>query len=162
MKEVKLSLDTAKALYQQGGASKLFALDNYTEEEINRKELLKKFEDLGVVDAFYLSSSYGDIRKVQVATTLKGKPLVALPTESLAKAVIALCKLLFLRDAYNGSWKPDWKNSYPKCVIEIRNCDISVNTYSSTNRILAFKTSEIRNEFLKNFKDLIEEAKELL
>ena len=162
MKEVKLSLDTAKALYQQGGASKLFALDNYTEEEINRKELPKSFKDLGIISGYYVDSKDGQIEETNNCNSESIVSNGVVPTESLAKAVVALCKLLYLKDAYNSSWKPDWKNSDGKSVIEIRDYKISTSIYSSTNKILTFKTIQLRNEFLKNFKDLIEEAKELL
>jgi hypothetical protein len=48
MKNAKLSLETAKALYNQGGVSRQFALDNFTEEELTKplfdvKEFLLSF-----------------------------------------------------------------------------------------------------------------------
>lgn len=85
-----------------------------------------------------------------------------LPTKELADAVIALCQLLVMRDMYNGDWKADWNTSENKYCID-RSKVIFVNAcYSHTPRILAFKTSALRNEFSKNFKELIETAKPLL
>ena len=78
-----------------------------------------------------------------------------LPNKETAEAMLALCQLIQLRDRYNGGWKPDWADDcQPKYTIYIySNC---------INRILAFKTGELRNQFLENFRDLIETAKPLL
>ena len=163
MKKVKLSLDTAKALYQQGGASKLFALDNYTEEEINKKELPKRFTDLGKISGYYIDSRDGQIEETNNCNSENIVSNGVIPTESLAKAVIALCKLLYLRDVYNGNWKADWNdNTSEKYVIIFINDKVGETDYLNYSKVLAFKTSAIRKEFLNNFKDLIEEAKELL
>jgi len=51
MKDAKLSLETAKALYNEGGAGKQFALDNYSESELikprfdSKQFLLSFFND---------------------------------------------------------------------------------------------------------------------
>ena len=79
-------------------------------------------------------------------------------------AVSALCKLLIYRDAWwqKLRWKPDWKEYDSKFIIR-RNCDNVECTINSTaNKILAFPTEEVRDKFAETFKDLIEEAKELL
>jgi hypothetical protein len=83
-----------------------------------------------------------------------------------------LQKLLLCRDAYwkiagedmglGKTWKPDWMDESQKYCIrmdrnKIVNCSSSFN-----NRILAFPTEEMRNIFYENFKDLIEQCKELL
>lgn len=79
----------------------------------------------------------------------------------------ALYQLLVCRDAYwkiAGDWKPDWKSDstifyvifHKKGEIIRRGCR---NTGSF---ILAFPTEEMRDAFFENFKDLINECKELL
>lgn len=84
-----------------------------------------------------------------------------LPTK-LGKSMLALCQLLICREVYRQGWKPDYNNDDDKyCINTIEN-KIYVTVYRRTNRILSFQTEEIVNEFLKNFKDLIEEAKELI
>lgn len=86
-----------------------------------------------------------------------------LPSKELAEAMLALCQLIQLRDCYNDGWKPDWtSSSVDKYVIFPNNGQITLNFYCTTNRILAFKTSELRNQFFENFRDLIEIAKPLL
>lgn len=77
-------------------------------------------------------------------------------------AIKALCKLLICRNAWwkQLGWKPDL--SVKKYCITT-NCDeVDKLERIQENRILAFPTSEVRDQFLDSFRDLIEEAKELL
>jgi hypothetical protein len=75
-------------------------------------------------------------------------------------------KLLICRDAYwkiAGDWKPDWNdNSKFKYVITCKSCNIIMYSYCTLNCILAFPTAEMRDAFYGDFKELIEECKELL
>ena len=80
-------------------------------------------------------------------------------------AVSALCKLLIYRNAWwkKLGWKPDFRNGLvAKYIIE--NCGGGIATYMSGTgcAVLAFPTEEVRDKFAEIFKDLIEEAKELL
>lgn len=85
-----------------------------------------------------------------------------LPSKKLAEAMLALCQLIQLRDCYNDGWTPNWNCGDTKyCIMFIDNQSAIVNN-TSIQKILAFKTSELRDEFLENFKDLIEIAKPLL
>ena len=86
-----------------------------------------------------------------------------LPSKELAEAMLALCQLIQLRDCYNDGWVPDW-NEYNKLKYVIENVrgDIETTTNGVVSRILAFKSSNLRDEFYKNFKDLIEIAKPLI
>ena len=76
-----------------------------------------------------------------------------------------LQELLICRDAYwkiAGDWKPDWENGLSKFCIAICENRIIKSDFASTNFTLAFPTTEMRNVFYENFKDLIEQCKELL
>ena len=80
-------------------------------------------------------------------------------------AVSALCKLLIYRNAWweKLRWRPDFENGLvAKYIIE--NCGGRILTGISGvgHATLAFPTEEVRDKFKKTFKDLIEEAKELL
>lgn len=85
-----------------------------------------------------------------------------LPNEEYAKAMLALCQLIQLRDYYNDGWIPDWTKVYDKHVIYTMKDQIYRGVNAEICRILAFKTEELCNEFLNNFRDLIEIAKPLL
>ena len=79
-------------------------------------------------------------------------------------AVSALCKLLIYRNAWweKLGWKPDWKKHDDKYVVRINGGNIISSVFLNDNFILAFPTEEVRDKFAETFKDLIEEAKELL
>lgn len=86
-----------------------------------------------------------------------------LPNEHYAEAVLALCQLIQLRDCYNDGWVPNWKDPFEtKYCIYYSDDEINCNTVCSYQEVLSFKTPELRDEFLKNFRDLIEVAKPLI
>ena len=75
----------------------------------------------------------------------------------------ALRKLVILRDYYNEGWQPDWKNDDEnKYVILTENDEIKCERNYSYKRVLSFKTSEIRDKFLEEQRELLEIAKPLL
>ena len=80
-------------------------------------------------------------------------------------AVRALGKLLICRNAWwkQLGWKPDWddQNQRKYCIGLIKG-KVETTTNEGSNRILAFPSEEVRYQFLDSFRDLIEEAKELL
>lgn len=79
-------------------------------------------------------------------------------------AVRALGKLLVCRNAWwkQLGWKPDWDKPDEKhCIVRKGEAaDKQIKSFESC--ILAFPTYEVRDQFLDSFRDLIEEAKELL
>ena len=84
------------------------------------------------------------------------------PSEELAEATMALLKLLFLRDYYNEGWQPDYVEKETKYTIITLGGVIEVGTTMQSNRILCFKTKEIRDMFFEEQKELLEIAKPLL
>ena len=86
-----------------------------------------------------------------------------LPDRSDAEAVLALCQLIQLRNAYNGDWVPDWANkNEKKFLIHVESGNVTtyywcILAYSP----LYFKTEELRDEFMRNFRPLIEKLKPL-
>ena len=81
----------------------------------------------------------------------------------LAMAYENLPELVRLRDEYNGSWKANWDDgNFDKYLIEVR-CNKLIKTSSNLyQRLLAFKTAEIRDKFLEEQIDLLNIAKPLL
>ena len=81
-------------------------------------------------------------------------------------------KLKICRDAYwkivgeqmglGKPWKPKWNNDLSKCYISFYNNKVDKGVISYSNKILAFPTEEMRDAFFGNFKELINETKELL
>ena len=79
-------------------------------------------------------------------------------------AVSALCKLLIYRNAWwqKLGWKPDGKEDTIKYCIVNKRGSIALLMTDVNHFILTFPTEEVRDKFAETFKDLIEEAKELL
>lgn len=87
-----------------------------------------------------------------------------LPSEQAAEAHLALMQLHQLRDCYRQGWVPDWNN-----VDEDKYSIISdkVKVYIIQSMLLspcflAFQSEEIAQEFLDNFRNLIEQAGDLI
>lgn len=82
-------------------------------------------------------------------------------------------KLLLCRDAYwkiagdemglGKPWEPDWTNeSQNKYTIYTMGNDVIRHVGNYIHSILAFPTEEMQDAFYENFKELIEQCKELL
>ena len=91
-----------------------------------------------------------------------------LPSEQAAKAHIALMQLHQLRDCYRQGWKPNLKDSANKYGIQLAYNSISssielrVLWYQQVSTFLSFPTCELAEEFLTNFRELIEQAGDLI
>ena len=147
---IEISLDTAKRWYEQGGELKDMALGVYTLEEMGYS-LPKTFEEfLGVLERWNIAvpeQLYND----------------AIPK------IAAVKKLILLRNFYNNHWNPEWGDLMDdKYAIDI---DYDTNTGKfvySVMRVykpyffLVFNNRKYAEEFLENFRDLIEEAGDLI
>lgn len=86
-----------------------------------------------------------------------------LPSKEAAEQHLALMQLHQLRDCYRQGWVPDWKNTkFSKYCIECVNDSYHINAYYTSINFLSFQSREIAEEFLNNFKDLIELAGDLI
>ena len=84
-----------------------------------------------------------------------------LPDRATAEAVLALCQLIQLRNAYNGDWVPDWTDEERKYTIDFDEYEIWCGDCVNTPEILYFRSKELRDEFMLNFRLLIEKLKPL-
>ena len=127
------------------------------------KGLPKTWGDLEGIGGYYTdSNSYVDRLPFQPFST-REKTRNTWPTREEAEASVALAQLCQLRDRYNGGWKPDWTSEYDeKWIIFPSMGKIITGSNYTSGRVLSFKTRELRDEFMKNFSDLIEKAKPLL
>lgn len=125
------------------------------------RKLPKRWEDLYKVGGWFVDFHSDVVASGSMRTgdSVKNR----FPTKEEAEACLALAQLCQLRDAYNDGWKPDWKTGDSvKWCIEIEGNNVIKTEYFFKNRVLAFKTEEIRDKFLENFRDLINTAKPLL
>ena len=138
--------------------------ENSTFECIKFKKisgLPKSWEELGSIKGYYIDSEIGTIEEAGKPEGMPREFKDVWPTKKLAEASLALAQLTQLRDRYNGDWEADWEMPNSKDVIYYYLDKLKVGM-SRTNSVLNFKSARLRDEFLKNFKDLIETAKPLL
>lgn len=124
-------------------------------------ELPKSWEDLGVIRGFYVNA-HSEARDFECCTN-KDSNKNTFPTKKEAEACLALAQLCQLRDRYNDGWKPNWKddNQFKWCIDFFQDV-VRKTAILFVRRTLTFKTEELRDKFLENFRDLIETAKPLL
>ena len=85
-----------------------------------------------------------------------------LQSKQVAEAHLALMQLHQLRDCYRQGWKPNWNNDCNKYII-VKNRDKYVVFGGNwTNQFLSFQDRERAEEFLINFRELIEKAGDLI
>jgi len=126
-----------------------------------KKELPKSWGELNVLHGYYVNpNSY-------VSEILRGKPqgddMNTFATKEQAKASIALAQLSQLREVYRQGWVPDWKdNMQDKFGICCFANDLRLVRSGEYNYFLSFESQAIAQEFLNNFRELIEQAKPLM
>ena len=157
--KAKLTKEVAEKMYKSEDESvRAFALSNYP--ELGEEVLPKTWEELGNLDGYYIHSN-SDVYQVAYSSAASINKNV-FPTRELAEAALALAQLLQLRDRYNGDWVADWSDGHWKYVIEIYRGKIDTDVYHGRQKVMHFKTAELRDKFLENFRDLLEIAKPLL
>lgn len=138
--------------------------ENSTFEKIVFKKveskLPKTWKDLEEISGFYIDK-YSMVSISYIYNTDEDNRNI-FPTREEAEACLALAQLCQLRDRYNDGWKPDWEDGINKYCIYLQGNKIDCGEVHSLHYVLIFKTEELRDEFLENFRDLIEIAKPLL
>ena len=116
----------------------------------------------------YYISSDSDIEAIQSRIRLRYGDSNVLPNKQAAEAHLALIKLHQLRDCYRQGWVPDYNNISDKfCINRYFDYYSHKHNYEIIVRIansyfLSFQSKEIAQEFLNNFRDLIEQAGDLI
>lgn len=161
MKQANISIETARAMYEQGGAGKAFALDNFSEQELTTPTYRKTWEECYFSGRKYYvttDSFIGDF----TTPTPSAKHKNCVNTKEQAEAILALTQLLVCRDAYRGEWKPNYsKPLQRKFSIELCENFWKPSTRTCFHEIFVFEKEEQRDAFLENFKDLLEQVKPL-
>ena len=122
-----------------------------------------EFEDCSFNDVEYQVTEWSEVIE---STTVKEYSVENrkgfIKDKKVAEAYAVLPQLIRLVDEYNGGWKPDWEDKDIKYYIASYKNNLDSYEITHTQRILVFKTKEIRDKFLKDHRDLIEIAKPLL
>lgn len=85
-----------------------------------------------------------------------------LPSKKAAWQHVALMQLHQLRDCYRQGWVPDYLGESGKWYITKYYNRPVVSTTYNFSEFLSFQSKEIAEEFLNNFRDLIEQAGDLI
>ena len=157
-RQIELPLDTAKRWYEQGGELREIALGAFSEKELIGDGLPKTWDEYCAKHG-----EVGDKIKASLNTAYMTINKYTFSDYKQAQAHIAMIKLHLLRDEYRQGWKPDWRNvDESKFVIEMVANELSINNYGITRYSLSFQDEKRADKFLTNFRDLIEEAGDLI
>lgn len=157
-RQIELSLDTARRWYEQGGELRELALGAFSRNELNCGRLPKTWDEYCAKQG-----EVGDKIKASLDIAYMTINKHIFSDYKQAQAHIALMKLHLLRDEYRQGWKPDWRNvDESKFVIEMVANELSINNYGITRYSLSFQDEKRADKFLTNFRDLIEEAGDLI
>ena len=155
---IEISLDTAKRWYEQGGDLKDMALSAFSEKELIGDRLPKTWDEYCAKHG-----EVGDKIKASLNTAYMTINKYTFCDYKQTEAHIAMMKLHLLRDDYRIGWVPEWGNiDESKFSIEMVGNEFTVENYGITRHFLAFQDKKRANEFLTNFRELIEQAGNLI
>lgn len=168
-------MKTAKEIFSEKTEGKLISdlesvmvecMEEYAQQFKSEKkyQLKTRWKDLNFIKGYYVSSasiiSFWDKEKdEELADTDRN----VFATREQAEAALALAQLSQLRKVYRQGWKPDWNDKeQEKYAIYFMLGEIEKDKVYSLVYFLTFQSAEIRDQFLENFRDLIEKAKPLM
>ena len=165
---LKISFKKAKEFYQKGGEFRILALSTFTEEELTKVELPKTWEEFCENNPikgkeFFIDDCCSVIKLESEDHTRRfSDDRNLLPSKKAAEQHLALMQLHQLRDCYRQGWIPNYTNDlYKWCIIKHKD-KLSVDINFNRVTFLNFQSKEIAEEFLKNFRGLIEKARDLI
>lgn len=132
-----------------------------------KPQLPKTWDEFCITHDIKMSEYFiGETGNIFNANTGKRIPDISktlLPSKQAAEAHLALIQLHQLRDVWREGWVPDWtEDGQYKYVICSFGGEFSVRALCINRHFLAFQDEKRANEFLTNFRELIEEAGDLI
>ena len=132
------------------------------EYRIKPKPTKIEFEDCHFNETEYCVNIHNEVLEYSIDYFRMSNRKGLIKDKEIAEAYAVLPQLIRLVDEYNEGWVPDWEKERCKFIIGYYRNKIHFIEYSYTQRLLVFKSAEIRDKFLKDHRDLIEIAKPLL
>ena len=155
-RQINLPLDTARRWYEQGGELKEMALGAFSEKELIGYRLPKTWEE-------YRTMKGDEGEKANAALSFAYTSInSAFADYHDTQKHIALMKLHLLRDEYRNGWLPDWNDTNQEKFSIQMNRKNKKGRYSHVSTFLTFSNAALSDEFYNNFRDLIEEAGDLI
>ena len=162
-RNITLILDKAKEWYQKGGELREIALQAFSEKELNPlprswEEFCKKHP---IKEGESYINSVGKIISFTTKTARRDWDHIC-PSKESAEAHLAMIQLEQLRDCYRGIFitvigMPVWNISMYDGKPHIFQA-----MWGKNHSFLSFQSKEVAEEYLKNFKPLIEKAGDLI
>ena len=167
-RSIKISLERAREWYNRGGEYKELALSAFSEEEIIENILPNTWQEFCqlclIKDKEYVIGLGSEIIELKnKEQRFSNGDRNVLPSLRATEAHLALMQLHQLRDCYRQGWLPDWEDDdiIKYCIVLESNRYVIYKNLVSCN-FLSFQSEAIAKKFLKNFKDLIEIAGDLI
>ena len=156
-RNITLTLEKAKEWYKKGGELREIALQAFTEKELN--PLPRSWEEFITnrsISGYYIS---GNGKPLACCSSGKLSSPHVCPSKKSAEAHLAMIQLEQLRDCWRQGWKPTEYNT-GHCITHYYN-QYTIMSFCFIS-FLSFPTNKMAEEFLECFKDLIEEAGDLI
>ena len=166
-RNIEIDINIAKKWYNGNDESlRNIALQAFTKEELTIQDLPNSWEEFcenyRITKECYINGASQiqccGIKNTRNVFTDKNY----FSDKKTAEACLAFIQLVRLRDVYRQGWKPDWGCRENKYAIYSASEKIATSPVKIEQKVLSFQTSEIRDKFLDNFKDLIEKAKDFI
>ena len=142
-RQIELSLDTAKRLYEQGGELRDLAIGAFGDKMLIGDRLPRTWDEYCIKHG-----EMGDRIKASLNTTYMAINKYTFSDYKQTEAHIAMMKLHLLRDDYRIGWVPEWGNiDESKFSIEMVGNEFTVENYGITRHFLAFQDKKRANEF---------------
>lgn len=122
----------------------------------------EEFCEQNPVEKEYFITGYSNIVETVPSTRNRICDRHLLSTLEDAEKHLALMQLHRLRDVYRQGWVPNWGDCSTKwCIYYVEN-GLALYPIVSNNRFLSFQSHKVAREFLKNFRELIIKAGDLI
>ena len=158
---IEISLDTAKRWYEQGGELRDLAIGAFGDKILIGDRLPKTWDEYCIKHG-----EVGDKTKASLNTAYMTINRYVFSDCKQAQAHIAKMKLHLLRDEYRNGWLPCFGDNSKKYGIKWNMIagkkELTVAWCNWNTLFLSFPTYELAEEFLTNFRELIEQAGDLI
>ena len=152
---ITLTVEQAKELYEQDNSFRTTILSEFTDVELGIKKELKRWEELGVFDGFYIDSACCIEETLENSPTYDMRDIFA--TEKQAMSALAMAQLSQLMADLGDECDVDWSSNSTKYILNRSNKTIDSNYTYHEYYFLAFKTESVRDAFLEKHEELIKQ-----
>lgn len=167
-RNIEITYSQAVEMYKAGGVQKELALQAFTEDELTERPLPRSWKEFcdryRMTPNEYYITSFSTIDNIKaIVDRDEEDSRNVLPSEDDAKKHLALMQLHQLRDCYRGGWVPDYMSENEGYYTIVNHYwDYRVDYQVQLPGLLTFPAEEVAKAFLSNFRELIEQAGDLI